>query len=299
MRSGFVALVGRPNVGKSTLCNRLVGEKVSITASSPNTTRHAVRGVVHRPDGQLVVVDTPGLHRPKTALGLRLNATAMSSFDDVDAIVAMVEAAAAIGPGDRRVLGAMLEACGPGGALPFVAVNKLDATSRPKVAGQLLAAQRCVESLAEARGTPELAGRVEYFAISAATGAGVDALCDAIVATLPEGPAWFPDDEVSDQPEEAFVAELVREQLLKRVRDELPHAIHCRVSSWEWPVITVDVLVERESQKPIVIGRHGEVLKEVGIATRAQLPEGCFLELRVVVEPRWQSRGEVLDRWGY
>jgi GTP-binding protein Era len=178
-------------------------------------------------------------------------------------------------------------------------VNKLDATSKPAVAGQLLAAQRCVEAIAETRGTPGLAERVEYFAISAATGAGVDVLCDAIVATLPEGPRWFPDDEVSDQPEEAFVAELVREQLLKRVRDELPHAIHCRVSSWEWPVITVDVLVERESQKGIVIGRHGEVLKEVGIAARAQLPEGCFLELRVVVEPRWQSRGDVLDRFGY
>jgi GTP-binding protein Era len=294
-----VALVGRPNVGKSTLCNRLVGEKVSITAASPNTTRHAIRGIVHRPDGQLVVVDTPGLHRPKTALGLRLNAAALSSFDDVDAVVAMVEAAAAIGPGDRRVLEATLAACGPGGAAPFVVVNKLDATNRPAVAAQLLAAQGAVESLAEARDTPELAERVEYFAISATTGAGVDALCDAIVATLPEGPAWFPDDEVSDQPDETFVAELVREQLLARVRDELPHAIHCRVSSWEWPVITVDVLVERESQKPIVIGRHGDVLKEVGIATRAQLPEGCFLELRVIVEPRWQSRGEVLDRWGY
>ncbi|HUD68617.1 MAG TPA: GTPase Era [Acidimicrobiales bacterium] len=299
MRSGFVALVGRPNVGKSTLCNRLVGEKVSITAASPNTTRHVVRGVVHRPDGQLVVVDTPGLHRPKTALGLRLNATALSSFDDVDAIVAMVEASNAIGPGDRRVLEATLEACGAGGPAPFIVVNKLDATNRPAVAAQLLAAQRAIESIATSRGTPERAERVEYFAISASTGAGVDALCDAIVATLPEGPQWFPDDEVSDQPEEAFVAELVREQLLARVRDELPHAIHCRVSSWEWPVITVDVLVERESQKPIVIGRHGEVLKEVGIATRAQLPEGCFLELRVVVEPRWQSRTEVLDRWGY
>jgi len=299
VRSGFVALVGRPNVGKSTLCNRLVGEKVSITAATPNTTRHAVRGVVHRPDGQLVVVDTPGLHRPKTALGKRLNATALSSFDDVDAVVVLVEAAAAIGPGDLRVLEAMAAACGPGGPAPFVAVNKLDAARRPAVAAQLLAAQSAIETIAAARGTPEVAERVEYFAISASTGAGVDALCDAIVATLPEGPAWFPDDEVSDQPEEAHVAELVREQLLARVRDELPHAIHCRVSSWEWPVITVEVLVERDSQKPIVIGRHGEILKEVGIATRAQLPEGCFLELRVVVEPRWQSRTEVLDRWGY
>ena len=151
--------------------------------------------------------------------------------------------------------------------MPFVAVNKLDSTNRPAVAAQLLAAQGAIEAIAETRGTPELAARVEYFAISAVTGAGVDALCDAIVATLPEGPRWFPDDEVSDQPQESIVAELVREQLLKRVRDELPHAIHCRVSSWEWPVITVDVLVERESQKPIVIGRHGEVLKEARPST--------------------------------
>lgn len=299
MRSGFVALVGRPNVGKSTLLNRLVGEKVSITAATPNTTRHAVRGVVHRRDCQLVFVDTPGLHRPKSPLGHRLNATALGAYDDVDAVVALVEAGAAIGPGDRRVLGHLLAACGEGAATPYVAVNKVDTASRAKTAAQLLAAEAAVVELASARGTPELADRVEYFAISAATGAGVDALCDAVAAVVPEGPSWFPDTEVSDQDETERVAELVREQLLRRVRDELPHAIHCRVASWEWPVIRVDILVERESQKAIVIGRKGEVLKEVGIATRRQLPEGCFLELRVVVEPRWQSRTEVLDRWGY
>ncbi len=148
-------------------------------------------------------------------------------------------------------------------------------------------------------GAHAAAARVEYFAISASTGEGVDALCDAVVATLPEGPKWFPDDEVSDQSEPEHVAELVREQLLARVRDELPHAIHCRVASYEWPVIEVEILVERDSQKGIVIGRDGEVLKDVGIAARAQLPEGCYLELRVVVEPRWQSRSDLLDRWGY
>jgi GTP-binding protein Era len=299
VRSGFVALVGRPNVGKSTLLNRLVGEKVSITASTPNTTRHAVRGVVHRHDCQLVFVDTPGLHRPKSPLGHRLNATALGAYDDVDAIVALVEAGAAIGPGDRRVLGHVLASCGESGAAPFVVVNKADATSRANTAGQLLAAQAAVGELAAESRVPRAADRVEYFAISATTGAGVDPLCDAVAAVMPDGPSWFPDGEVSDQDETDRVAELVREQLLRRVRDELPHAIHCRVASWEWPVIRVDILVERDSQKAIVIGRRGENLKEVGIATRRQLPEGCFLELRVVVEPRWQSRTEVLDRWGY
>jgi GTPase len=299
VRSGFVALVGRPNVGKSTLCNRLVGEKVSITAATPNTTRHAIRGVVHRPEGQLVVVDTPGLHRPKTALGRRLNETAMSTLNDVDAVVAMVEAGAAIGPGDRLVLERTLEACGATGPAPFVVVNKRDASRNAVVAGQLLAAEQAVAALGSASSLRDAMDRVEYFAVSATTGAGVDELCDAIVATLPEGPAWFPASETSDQSEDTLVAELVREALLARVRDELPHAIHCRVSSWEWPVITVEILVERESQKPIVIGRRGERLKEVGIAVRGQLPEGCFLELRVIVEPNWQSRGELLDRWGY
>jgi GTPase len=298
VRSGFVALVGRPNVGKSTLLNRLVGEKVSITAATPNTTRHAVRGVVRRPEGQLVVVDTPGLHRPKTALGHRLNHTALSAFADVDAIVAMVEATEAIGPGDRRVLGHTLDACASGAA-PFVVVNKLDAARRATVAARLLAAKGAIEELTAASGRAGLAERVEYFAVSAAKGDGVDALCDAVAATLPEGPSWFPDGEVSDQSELDKIAELVREQLLRHVRDELPHAIHCRVASYEWPVIEVQICVERDSQKPIVIGRGGEVLKQVGIATRAQLPEGCYLELRVVVEPNWQSRDDALDRWGY
>jgi GTPase len=299
VRSGFVALVGRPNVGKSTLLNRLVGEKVSITASTPNTTRHAIRGVVHRDDCQLVFVDTPGLHRPKSALGQRLNATALGAYDDVDAVIALVDAGAAIGPGDRRVLGHVLSAAARGDTAAFVAVNKVDASSKTRTAAQLLAVSDAVDVIATERGTLDTAQRIEYFPISATTGAGVDSLCDAVAATLPEGPSWFPASEVSDQNETDRVAELVREQLLKRVRDELPHAIHCRVASWEWPVIRVDILVERESQKAIVIGKKGEVLKEVGIATRKQLPEGCFLELHVVVEPRWQSRTDVLDRWGY
>jgi GTPase len=293
-----VALLGRPNVGKSTLCNRLVGEKVSITASTPNTTRHAVRGVVRHRGDQLIVVDTPGLHRPRTALGARLNRTALGALPDADAIVALVEATAGIGPGDRHVLGAVAAACGAGGPAPFVAVTKTDAARRPAVAGRLLEAAATLSALAEDAGTTA-AERAEYFAVSARTGDGVDGLLEAVAATLPEGPAWFGDGEVSDVSEAERIAELVREQLLRHVREELPHAIHCRVASSDWPVIAVDVLVERESQKGMVIGKGGRVLKEVGIAARAQLPEGCFLELRVVVEPNWQSRDDVLDRWGY
>ena len=197
VRSGFVALVGRPNVGKSTLLNRLVGEKVSITAATPNTTRHSVRGVVRRAGGQLVVVDTPGLHRPKTALGQRLNHTALAALEDVDAIVAMVEATEQIGPGDRRVLGHALAASARGAA-PFVVVNKRDAARRATVAERLLSVRDAVEALATSEGVAGVAERVEYFAVSAATGDGVDELCDAVAATLPEGPKWFPDDVVSD-----------------------------------------------------------------------------------------------------
>jgi len=294
VRSGFVALLGRPNVGKSTLCNQLVGGKVSITAVTPNTTRRAVHGVVHRATGQLVVVDTPGLHRPKTALGHRLNAAARTALDDVDAVVALVDATAAVGPGDRHALAAVLEAAGSAGPAPFVAVTKRDAARPATVAARLLEAEAAVTRL----GDEAAAGRVEYYPVSGRTGEGTDALVDALLAVVPEGPAWYPDTP-RDPLEGDAVAELVREQLLRHVRDELPHSIHCRVASAEWPVVTVEILVERESQKGIVIGRGGHVLKEVGTAARAQLPEGCFLELRVVVEPEWQSREEVLDRWGY
>jgi GTP-binding protein Era len=299
VRSGFVAIVGRPNVGKSTLVNRFVGEKVSITAASPNTTRRTLRGVVHRPDAQLIVVDTPGLHRPKTSLGERLNGAAREALADADAVVALLDASGPIGPGDRMVLAGMLGACDADGPTPFVAVNKLDKVRRATVAGRLVEAERAVEEAASALERDGVAGRVEYYAVSATSGEGTDALLDALVASLPDGPAWFPDDAVSDQDEVERIAELVREALLKEVREELPHSIHCSVASYEWPVITVRILVERESQKGIVIGHGGAVLKRVGTAVRAQLPEGCYLELRVAVEPRWQSREDVLDRWGY
>ncbi len=299
-RAGIVAVLGRPNVGKSTLVNRLVGAKVTITARTPNTTRQAVRGVLTEGDVQVVLVDTPGLHRPRTALGGRLNESARAAAEDVDAILVVLDGAATLGPGDRQVVGVLVARARPSGApAPVVVVNKVDRTDRAGVAEHLAAAAALVAEVAAAAGRPEVAARTEYFPVSARTGRGVDALRDHLLALVPEGPFLFPDEEVSDVTEERWIAELVREQLLRRTRDELPHSIHCRVVEFEWPHVTVEILVERESQKGIVIGAGGQVLKEVGTAARRALPEGTYLELRVRVEPGWQRRAEVLDRLGY
>jgi GTP-binding protein Era len=282
-RAGFATVIGRPNVGKSTLVNGIVGEKVSITSSRPNTTRHRIRGVLHRPGSQVVFVDTPGLHRPRTALGQRLNDTADASLDDLDAVLAVLDATASVGPGDRLVL----DRAAASGAPLLVVVNKVD-RARPA-------------DLLERLGTAAAhAGQeAEYFPVSARTGEGVAALVDAVVALMPEGPAYYPEDMVTDTPEALRVAELVREQLLARVRDELPHSIACRVTEWEWPHIRVEILVERDSQKAIVIGKQGEVLKAVGTAVRAALDEGAYIELYVRVEKHWQQRDDALDRLGY
>ncbi len=298
-KSGLATIIGRPNVGKSTLVNELVGAKVTITAASPNTTRRAVRGVITEGDVQVVFVDTPGLHRPRTSLGGRLNNAARQAADDVDVILAVIEAGGAIGPGDRAVIATLLDVARTDGPTPIVVVNKVDRTSREAVAAQLLAATRSVEEIAAERGREAVVGRVEYFAVSAKTGAGVEALRDFVTTLMPESPFLFPADEVSDVPEREWVAELVREQLVRKTREELPHSIHCRVTEFEWPHITVEILVERESQKGMVIGHGGQLLKDVGIAARRQLPEGTYLELRVSVEPGWQRRDDALDRFGY
>ena len=298
-KSGLATIIGRPNVGKSTLVNELVGAKVTITAASPNTTRRAVRGVITEGDVQVVFVDTPGLHRPRTSLGGRLNNAARQAADDVDVILAVIEAGGAIGPGDRTVLATLLDVARRNGPTPVVVVNKVDRASREAVAAQLLAATRAVEEIAADGGREAAAARVEYFAVSAKTGAGVDGLRAFVTSLMPESTFLFPSDEVSDVPEREWVAELVREQLVRKTREELPHSIHCRVTEFEWPHITVEILVERESQKGMVIGRGGQLLKDVGIAARRQLPEGTFLELRVSVEPGWQRRDDALDRFGY
>ncbi|WP_334142896.1 GTPase Era [Rhabdothermincola sp.] len=279
MRSGFVTLVGRPNVGKSTLLNRMLGTKVSIVSDKPQTTRTQVRGVLNRPGAQIVFVDTPGIHKPRTPLGERLNLTATAAIGDVDVVCLVVDATATIGPGDR-----FIAARAPADAV--VVVNKIDVASPDQVIAQLA---RAAEQL-------DLS---EYFPVSARTGVGVDALVDHLVERLPEGPQYYPDGMVTDVPEAFWVAELVREQLLAATHDELPHSIATRVVEWEWPRIRVEILVERDSQKGIVIGRGGSVLKKVGTEVRKQLPPGAYLELFVKVEKDWQRRDRALDRLGF
>ncbi len=278
-RSGFVALAGRPNVGKSTLLNRILGQKVTIVSDKPQTTRHRIMGVLNRPDAQIVFVDTPGIHKPRTALGERLNSTAGASLGDVDVVCLVLDATAPLGPGDRWVAG-----LAPPDAV--VVVNKVDIAKPEQVLGQLAAAadQLDVES---------------YFPVSARTGKGVEALVEHLLSRLEPGPKYFPDDMVTDVPEAFWVAELVREQLLAVTHEELPHSIATRVTEWEWPRIRCEILVERDSQKGIVIGKKGAVLKEVGIAVRKQLPPGAHIELFVKVDKDWQRRPQSLDRLGF
>jgi GTP-binding protein Era len=277
VRSGFATLVGRPNVGKSTLLNAILGQKVSITSPVAQTTRNQVRGVLSRPDAQIVFVDTPGIHKPRTLLGTRLNDTAAHALG-VDVTLFVIDATAPVGKGDRFVADLV-----PDSAL--CVLNKIDAATRPEVFTQLTRAGEL--------------GLSEYFPVSAKTGDGLPQLVEAIIGRLPEGPALYPDDMVTDVPEAFWVAELVREQLLHVTREEVPHSIACRVTEWEWPRVRVEILVERDSQKGIVIGRRGAILKEVGTRVREQLPPGAFIELFVKVDREWQSRPKALERLGY
>jgi GTP-binding protein Era len=283
MRSGFVAVVGRPNVGKSTLVNRMCGTKVSIVSDKVQTTRTQVRGVLTRPDAQIVFVDTPGILKPRTLLGTRTNEAATSSVGNVDVVMLVIDATEKLGTGDRWIADRL-----PRNAV--LVVNKVDAAPRVEVLKQL--------------GRAGELGFSEYFPVSAETGEGVDTLVRALIDRLPEGPQFYPDDMVRDVPEAFWVAELVREQLLAVAEQELPHSIACRVVEWEeregrGPYVRVEILVERESQKPIVIGRGGSVLKAVGSAVRAQLPRGAYLELFVKVAKDWQRQAHLLDRLGY
>lgn len=277
-RSGFVSLVGRPNVGKSTLLNAIIGQKVTIVSDKPQTTRHQVRGILHRGDAQVVFVDTPGIHKPVSALGERLNRTAGDAFDGVDVVCLVLDATKPFGTGDRFVAARC-----PSDLI--VVVNKLDRASRAQVVEQLAAA---AELQAEA-----------YFPVSARTGDGVADLVDHLVGRLPEGPPLYPDEVVADMPEAVWVAELVREQLLRVTREELPYSIATRVTEWEWPRIRVEIVVERESQKGMAIGKGGAVLKEAGTLARRQLPAGAHLELFVTVDKDWQRRPERVERLGY
>ena len=282
-RSSFVTLVGRPNVGKSSLVNAICGAKVSIVCDKPQTTRHRIRGIYNRPDAQLVFVDTPGLHKPVSALGRRVNATAIESLDeadpDVDVVCLALDATSPFGTGDRWVAQHL--------DLPkaIVVLNKIDRVRPEQVLAQLAAAAEL--------------DAAAYFPVSARTGAGLDELVDHLVAASPPGEPMFPVDAVRDVPEEQWVAELVREQLLAVTRDELPYSIATQVTEWEDNHVRVDIIVERESQKGMVIGKGGSVLRQVGERARRHLPEGTYLELRVKVDKDWQRRPDRVERLGY
>jgi GTPase len=278
VRSGFATLVGRTNVGKSTLLNTILGIKVSIVSDKPQTTRSQVRGVLNRADAQVVFVDTPGIHKPRGPLGSRLNDTARDAAGDVDVVCLVLDATQPFGRGDRFVAEPLARDA-------IVIVNKVDVASSDEIVAMLVAAGEL--------------GFSEYFPVSAKTGKGIGPLVEEIVRRMPEGPQWYPDDMVTDVPEAFWVAELVREQLFGLLREELPHALATRVTEWEWPRIRVEILIERDSQKGIVIGKGGSVLKEVGTKVREQLAEGAFLELFVRVDKDWQRRAGMLERLGY
>lgn len=295
MRSGFVPVVGRPNVGKSTLVNALVGQKVAITSSRPQTTRNAIRGVLTlhdagEPSAQIIFVDTPGIHRPRTELGSRLNGLVYGTLSDADVVVFVIDATQPIGPGDRRAADRLAES----GAEVVVAVNKTDAADRGDVMSQLT----------EAAGWDFAA----YVPLSARTASNLQPLIDEIVTRLPDGPLYFADGQVSDQPEHVLVAEIVREKFLERLREELPHSLVVITDEMEtrddgllW--ISARVLVERRSQQGIVIGRGGTLLRDAGTEARVEL-EAIFgtkvhLDLRVRVEAEWQSTPSALDRLGF
>jgi len=295
MRSGFVPVVGRPNVGKSTLVNKLVGSKVSITSSRPQTTRNVIRGVVNGPDPddptyQIVFLDTPGLHKPKTDLGDRLNALVYGTLGEADVVMFMIDASMPVGPGDRLIAERLQTA----GSEVIVAVNKIDGAGRGEVVKQLAKA-----------GEWDFAS---YVPVSAIEGAGLDALVGEIVERLPEGPRYYPPGMTTDQPESLVIGEIVREKFLERLNDELPHSLLVRVQELEQRAdglidISAHVIVERKSQKGIVIGKGGSLLKIAGTEARQDLEillgNRVNLSLRVTVEKDWQRSPQLLDRFGF
>jgi GTPase len=299
-RSGFVCFVGRPNTGKSTLTNALVGSKVAITSSRPQTTRHTIRGIVHRENFQIILVDTPGLHRPRTLLGQRLNDLVRDTYAQVDAIGLCIPADEATGPGDRWIVD-QIRSITPTTTL-VVVVTKIDKVAKVKLAAQLAAVGELI-GIADGR-------QAEVVPVSAVTGEQIDVLIDVLAAALPPGPAFYPDGELTDEPEEVLMAEFIREAALEGVRDELPHSLAVvidEVSPREGRDDLIDVhavlYVERSSQKGIVIGKGGARLREVGTAARSQIEKllgtKIYLDLRVKVAKNWQRDPKQLGRLGF
>ena len=294
-RSGFACFVGRPNAGKSTLTNALIGSKIAITSSRPQTTRHAIRGILHRPEAQLVLVDTPGLHKPRTLLGSRLNDVVRDTWSEVDVIGFCVPADTPVGRGDEFIAGELRSVAGR--TPVFGIVTKTDLAQPEQIATRLT----------------ELTALMEFAEIlpcSAVDGFQVDLLADLLVARLPEGPPLYPGGELTDEPEETLVAELIREAALEGVRDELPHSIAVVIEEMvpregrdDLLDVHANLYVERSSQKGIVIGKGGARLREVGTAARTQIKKllgtKVYLNLRVKIAKNWQRDPKQLGRLGF
>jgi GTP-binding protein Era len=289
-RAGFACFVGRPNAGKSTLTNALIGQKIAITSTKPQTTRHVVRGVLHRPDAQLVLVDTPGLHRPRTLLGQRLNDLVRETWSEVDVIGLCIPAGEEIGRGDRFIAA---EIAGLRARVVAV-VTKTDLVPREALVRQLVAVS-------------ELADFADVVPVSAVTGDGLDTLVDVLSGHLPESPRLYPDDMLTDEPEQVLIAELIREAALEGVRDELPHSIAVLVEEMlvegSLTKIYANVYVERQSQKAIVIGAGASRLKDVGVRARQAIEEliggKVYLDLHVRVAKDWQRDPKQLRKLGF
>ena len=302
-RSGFACFVGRPNAGKSTLTNALVGSKIAIASSKPQTTRHAIRGIVHRSDAQLVLIDTPGLHKPRTLLGERLNDVVRGTWTEVDVIGVCLAANEKIGLGDTYLVGEIAKLPKPPTLVAIA--TKSDTVSPQRMAQHLMSISALEESL----------GIVwsHIIPVSATQNSQVDELSDVLVSLLPPGPPLYPDGEITDEPEATLVAELIREAVLEGVRDELPHSITVVVEEMglregraaDKPLLDIyaSMVVERDSQKGIVIGHRGERLREIGATARVQiealLGTPVFLDLRVKVLKEWQRDAKYLNRLGF
>ncbi|MBT9253201.1 MAG: GTPase Era [Brockia lithotrophica] len=290
-RSGFVAVVGRPNVGKSTLVNAVVGSKVAIVTPKPQTTRHNIRGVYTEARGQIVFVDTPGIHRPRSKLGEWMNESARRVLRDVDLVLFVIDAARGWREGDARIA----EELFPSAVPVFAVLNKIDALSNRALVLPLI---ERVKDAGEFR---------EIVPVSALRGDGLDRLVDLIFAYLPEGPYFFPPDVLSDRPEAFHAAEIIREKILLFTEEEVPHAVDVQIESWEETEgllsLAAVITVEREGQKAILIGRGGSKLKEIGTAARRELEERfgrkVFLKLWVRVRERWRDRPTLLREFGY
>ncbi|QNG18418.1 GTPase Era [Rhodococcus triatomae] len=299
-RSGFVCFVGRPNTGKSTLTNALVGSKIAITSSRPQTTRHTIRGIVHRPHAQLILVDTPGLHRPRTLLGQRLNDLVKDTYSEVDLIGICIPADEKIGPGDRWIV-RQVKQIAPRTAIVGI-VTKIDKAGKEQVAAQLLAVS-------------ELLGPdADVVPVSATKGEQVEVLVDVLASKMEPGPAFYPDGELTDEPEETLMAELIREAALEGLGEELPHSLAVVIeeiveregrTEKQGPMLDVHAIlyVERSSQKGIVIGKGGARLRDVGTRARGQIEKilgtKIFLDLHVKVAKEWQRDPKQLGRLGF